>query len=1020
MPRLLIAIAVICLLLVSVEISLSFNNGIASYTNLLGRSEVISLSDWRSRSGSRLSMYGTDSLRLRPSQPTSRYYTLSISNLPASQRIYTVAKDGFALNAFAVNRPMVQDVSREQPDENQRAAIMSDDPAILLIAGPGSGKTRVLASRLAYLLVSGRCSPNEVLLLSFTKSAANELLAKANKMLANSVATTNGVICNTFHGFCKSIIHRYSSLTSLSTNKNDFILVDDSDQMRIMQNLLQSAGQSSSPIECTRLLRQIRYWKECGYSHVNLRKKDLKTLAERHAYNIYPAYQEKLKSLSAVDFGDLLLLTLRLLRRNPQIVQKYQHQLKHILVDEFQDISPAQYEILRILCTSNPIDDKDTKDIQPSTPAPAILAHSDTVRNFVSQLLDSRSQPNQSIVNNINVFCAGDDDQSIYSWRGAQVELMKRFRFDFPKSNVIRFDVSYRLSDSLCKVANTIVSPLQGRIVKTLMGNEDTMLRSTVEIKCFADEDQEIGWIAKYIQSLSLTRANSHHSVAILTRSQAQVKVIMDYLLVRKIPFRSRAYGSYMSTSSSRDGSPMNLLRLLANPDDDVAFQAALDNDIITGLLSEQDIQQVIMPVLRTVHDRRVRSSTISFLDATRDCILTGKLEGKYNIALTRFLRKYDAWRNDLQHYFRLGESAQKIVYDILYSAFHSRWNDELMMTVEQLSKSAAGFDSLSEFFSTVRIEGDYIIEPTIGSKGRTVGVITSSSPARDGVTLWIMPMQAAKGLEFDEVILPHWVEGSVPKHANIPEERRLAFVSLTRAREKVLITYAKTRSSVSTSARQPYVNSDHRSGRSVVESLRVSQFVTEILNMQDPATSFNDISAELPPSSSNRFVPAAELSEPTAIHPHLTEYIKKIGTRKSQLENVSPLSQSVPISSKAIVAEIENESIKRPSPPRPQKQSKEVSAIKGRRKAVVEIAIPPAEELTPEIITKLLSSRDVLRKDLEVLFRKRLVDFGIVKGTIPIEPTVGDQSGVRALSKCTADQLGKFLVDLIKAREKQ
>lgn len=188
---------------------------------------------------------------------------------------------------------------KDAPDPHQLEAITCSDPACLIIAGPGSGKTRVLASRLAHILLSGQCVPNEILLLSFTNSAARELKSRAEKMLINSVATTNGVICNTFHGFCKSVICKYMSLTpyashsksSYGESQNQLLIVDESDQIRIMLSLMQLRGLPSNPILCNRLLRQIRYWKECGLTHTNIRRKDLSTSVERQAYEMYPMYQ---------------------------------------------------------------------------------------------------------------------------------------------------------------------------------------------------------------------------------------------------------------------------------------------------------------------------------------------------------------------------------------------------------------------------------------------------------------------------------------------------------------------------------------------------------------------------------------------------------------------------------------------------------------------------------------------------------------------------------------------------------
>ena len=233
-----------------------------------------------------------------------------------------------------------------QPDNVQRDAILCKDPAILIVAGPGSGKTRVMAARLAYLLSSGTCSAAECLVISFTSSAATNLLEKTKEICNGSVASTVGVFCDTFHGFCNTVIKE--NLHLLMEPKG-FYIAGDEDQARIMTDLMECNRMPASRAEVKSILNTIRYWKELGLGYLGIRKSSLQSEIEKKAYRMFPLYQSKLKSMSALDFGDLLLSTLRLFREHPEVLNQYRSRFRHILVDEFQDVSRAQYDILRML-----------------------------------------------------------------------------------------------------------------------------------------------------------------------------------------------------------------------------------------------------------------------------------------------------------------------------------------------------------------------------------------------------------------------------------------------------------------------------------------------------------------------------------------------------------------------------------------------------------------------------------------------------------------------------------------------
>lgn len=918
----------------------------------------------------------------------------------------------------------------EGPDLFQRDAITSQDESVLVVAGPGAGKTRVLSARLAYLLQSAICDPNEILVISFTNSAADRLRKKADEILIGSVATTKGVVSDTFHGFCLSVLRKYSQLIYQTQKK--IMIIDDTDQISIMLKLLEAKGYPPNQSSASNILRQIRYWKELGLGYLGIKKRNLQSWTEQRAYEMYPEYQTKLKTLAALDVGDLLLETLRLFRRYPQILNEYRSQFKHIIVDEFQDVSPAQYDILRMLALGSRLGN--------SISLVDDIGNDSGVINMRDRSSLTRFPP-QEVRDDIkvNVFCAGDDDQSIYGWRGAQVELMRRFRFDFPGAKLLRFQTSYRMHDTLCKVSSAIASPLPGRIQKSLKSNvllnifdsddvvgdaEEARQTSTnketragIEVRRMLSDEDEIAWIVSYLQkkmttiSMSDKTKEEDFSVAILARTQHDLRRVMNALDECKLSYRSRGYGS--STLPITVISPINLLKLLINPDDDVAFQAAIDNDIILSAVTAHDVSSVILLQVKSL----AMQKGISLFKSARQCILTDLLKGKYATALSRFIQKYDAWRSDFQRYYRRGESGQKTIRNILYSAYSSRWNSEFSRAVDELSKSACGFDTLNNFFETIQLEGDYVVDQSSMPASNPTSML---APRTSRVTIWTMVMHAAKGLEFDEVLLPFWVDGNVPK-SNSPDERRLAFVSLTRARERVMISYAQRKINNSLPKKS--------------FSLKPSPFIDEIFDVNNSFITFEDvasIAADRPIMSSivaspsqnkEKFVKGfinqasssysstasrasgavggavggsqPQKSQDLGTHPYLSDDLKRIISKQSN-EVVVSAGEATNAASSITVTVNSN--------------TKSSGVTKATRSL-----FPEASQLTTVDVNRLLFESKASKTELKQYFKAALASlYQIKRGLIEV---VNDEGVVttKQLSRATAIEIGKYLIGKMK-----
>lgn len=1034
-------------------------------------------------------------LLLQFSEDTIGYRAAGRAQLGALRRATMMSLDHGTLLSLKPRSPPSQASSRppQQPDYDQSEAIVSTEAAVLVVAGPGSGKTRVLSARLAYLLKSGACNPSEILVLSFTNSAANNLCAKASTMLKDTVATTSGVQCDTFHGFCSSVIRKHMPL--LGGAQKVPVIADDADQMRIMMEILAKKGKPHSKRDAQDVLRLIREWKELGLGYFAVQEKFLDKPEKKMAYEMYPEYQARLKMLNALDFGDLLLQTLRLFREKPGVLEMIRRRFQHVLVDEFQDVSPAQYDILKMLVLGS----------KSSSGASLALQRTPELPQFSSSLSTSYPASSPSLApsssasypHTIKVFCAGDDDQSIYSWRGADVELMKKFRYDFPGSHVHRFQVSYRMPESLRFASNHIVASMPGRISKDMKsietgtrGDRDAdavvsakdlkMGSKPIHVRRNTDEEQELQWIAQYLQekrselsapfvirpdpssskslverawssSLASTSASASASVAdseadpisiaVLARTAAEVTRIADALSINQVPFRSRGSGAWVLPEGG--DAPLSLLRLIALPDDDVAFEVALDNDIIRASLTREE---VVGPIMSAVRLAALRKHT-SLLAAARECVLTGKLDKLGEGAapgMGRFLKAFDGWRSDYKRTFRRGEAGKAWISKVLKAAYMSvgggEGNKNIERSIVELSRSASCFDSLDKFFGVLRNDGDYVVEDASGQRvahedqtaedlemielwanasggaHMVEGEHTKPIVAKnDPVSVWVMTMHAAKGLEFDEVILPFWTDGNMPRD-NSPEERRVAFVSLTRARKNIRISYSLQKHKDGTA--QPQRRSvllDELMG--LTESIIHYEDASTIQRLMEDA---QKMASRRDPPLQQYFFPPGQVGKMSgggggersqgevAFHPSLSkEFVDVVtGHVSAAALGAAPTPSTVAAAPKKLR--------KRAAPGTP--KTPRASAKKTPRAPVAPLEpLPAAKDLTVREINRLVFDSKQRVTSVKELLREGLANMGVIRGTIDID----SEGTTKAISKATVAELGRALIELIQKNDR-
>jgi len=602
-------------------------------------------------------------------------------------------------------------------NEAQRAAVEAVDGPLLVLAGAGTGKTRVLTSRLAHLLMTGRARPAEILAVTFTNKAAREMKDRVARIVGRS---TEGWWLGTFHALAARILRRHAELVGLQPN---FTILDTDDQLRLLKQVLAATDIDDKRWPPRAVLAVIERWKDRGLSPDRLQPEDAGDVAEGRALEIYAEYQARLRTLNATDFGDLLLHNLTIFTSNPEVLDRYQSQFKYILVDEYQDTNVSQYLWLRLLAQKHR-----------------------------------------------NLCCVGDDDQSIYGWRGAEVGNILRFEADMPGARIVRLERNYRSTPHILAAASGLIAKNESRLGKTLWTEGDP--GEKVMLRGLWDGEAEARFVGDEIESLQRKQV-SLGQVAILVRAGFQTREFEERFLTIGLPYRVIGGPRFYERQEIRDA--LAYLRLVNQPADDLAFERIVN-------LPRRGIGDTSLQALH----RLARPAGISLVEAGRRIIETDELRPAARRALGGFLGDLDRWRGfaeTLSHVELAERMLDESGYTGMWQADRSPDAPGRLENLKELVVAMAEFETLGGFLEHVSL----VMENAEGNPGDMVSLMT---------------LHSAKGLEFDYVFLPGWEEGVFPHQraldesggAGLEEERRLAYVGLTRARRRAFVSYAANR----------------------------------------------------------------------------------------------------------------------------------------------------------------------------------------------------------------------------------
>ncbi|MCY4239217.1 MAG: UvrD-helicase domain-containing protein [Rhodospirillaceae bacterium] len=635
--------------------------------------------------------------------------TESVSDLPLSQR------------AAVTSDPVTESLWLDGLNDVQRQAVEKTEGAVQVLAGAGTGKTRVLTTRIAHILATRRAAPWQILAVTFTNKAAREMRDRVDRLVTPILGrgATEEIWLGTFHALAARILRRHAELVGLKSN---FTILDSDDQIRLIRQQLEAEDIDPKRWPPRILHSMIDRWKNKGKNPGQVTASESGNFAGGRAVSLYDAYQQRLKTLNAVDFGDLLLHNLTILMQHDDVLVKYHNRFRYILVDEYQDTNVAQYLWLRLLAQKNG-----------------------------------------------NICCVGDDDQSIYGWRGAEIENILRFGKDFPGAAVIRLEQNYRSTAPILAAAAHLIANNDGRLGKTLWTAAEGGDKLT--LAGVWDGDEEARKISDQVETLQ-REDHALSEIAILVRAGFQTREFEDRFITLNIPYRVVGGPRFYERMEIRDA--VAWLRLVNSTDDDLAFERIVNKP-------KRGLGDAAMRALHQIRGAR----SVSLFKAARLLADLDELRPQTRKALDGFIQMIDRWRRLMEtaSHIELAETVlDESGYTVMWQQDKSPDAPGRLENLKELIRALEEFENLQGFLEHISL-----VMETTTAQGDMVNIMT---------------LHSAKGLEFDTVFLPGWEEGVFPHQRaldesgerGLEEERRLAYVGLTRARKHAHLSFAANR----------------------------------------------------------------------------------------------------------------------------------------------------------------------------------------------------------------------------------
>lgn len=599
----------------------------------------------------------------------------------------------------------------ESLNNEQAQAVTTTEGPLLVLAGAGTGKTKVLTTRIAFILNHGLAFPSQILAVTFTNKAAKEMEHRIASMVGSASA---GLWIGTFHSICVKMLRKHYMHVGL---KDNFAIINQDDQLRLIKEIMRSMNIDEKRTPPKMVQAVINRWKDKALTPAGVLDGDIPA-------QIYEAYQKRCEELNVIDFGDIILKVITLLKNNAEILAEYQRRFKYILVDEYQDTNTSQYMWLRLLAQAK---------------------H--------------------------NICCVGDDDQSIYGWRGAEVGNILRFEKDFIGAQMIRLETNYRSTPDILAAADAVIANNESRLGKTLRAHHQK--GEKVRLVSLWDDRLEANFVADEIESLQQIHKQNLNDIAILVRAGYQTRAFEECFIKRAIPYKILGGLRFYERLEIRDA--IAYIRSTISQDNDLALERII-NVPKRGLGD------------KTIEDLKIfaRANSISLNAAIRDSILNGSLKPKVADTLGKLIAKFDEWKS----LFATENHALVVEKMLEQSGYLDMWKAEKTIeakgrveNLQELITALNQFGSIEEFVEHISLVSD-----------------SDDSPLDDMVT--IMTIHGAKGLEFENIFLPGWEEGLFPSQQTLDEsgkqgleeERRLAYVAITRAKKKLTISFASSR----------------------------------------------------------------------------------------------------------------------------------------------------------------------------------------------------------------------------------